>query len=311
MIASRSSLAPGRRTLGPGRYRPCVKLGLYAINYGTCADPESLVRVARYAEAAGVESLWAGEHIVLPSPQPADYAIAPTIPFLDALVALTLVAANTMSITIASGIIELPLHHPVLLAKQLASVDQIARGRLVVGVGVGYLASEFAAMGVPLAERRTRTDEYLDALRALWTMPEPAYHGQHVDFAGVDAYPRPVDRHGPPILIGGNSGLARRRAVTAARGWCAADVDVAWTREARRAIDRDLAELERPASLGPFELTVISPVNRLDRALVEGYAAHGVDRLVVLPGLDVPPERRYLPVPIDDIFRSVDSLAAL
>ena len=130
-----------------------MKFGLYAINYGTCADPDSLVRVAQYAEAAGLDSLWAGEHIVLPSPQPPDYAIAPEIPFLDAIVALALAAANTTSITVATGILELPLHQPVLLAKQLASVDQISRGRLVVGVGVGYLASEFAALGVPLDDR--------------------------------------------------------------------------------------------------------------------------------------------------------------
>ena len=288
-----------------------MKFGLYAINYGTCADPTSLVRVAQYAESAGVESVWAGEHIVLPSPQPADYAIAPDIAFLDALVALTLAAAHTTSITVATGIIELPLHHPVLLAKQLASVDQISNGRLTVGVGVGYLEAEFRAMGVPLDERASRTDEYLDALRALWTMPAPFYQGRHVEFAGVDAHPRPVHPGGPPILIGGNSALARRRAVTNACGWCAADVDVAWTTEARRAIDRDLRELHRPASLGPFELTVISPVNRLDRALVDAYGELGVDRLVVLPGLDVARERRYLPVPIDDIFRSIDALAEL
>jgi probable F420-dependent oxidoreductase len=288
-----------------------MKFGLYAINYGTCADPASLVRVAQHAEAAGVESLWAGEHIVLPSPQPADYPIAPEIPFLDAIVALALVAAHTTSITIATGILELPLHHPVLLAKQLASVDQISNGRLMVGIGVGYLGPEFSAMGVPLSERRTRTDEYIDAMRALWTMPAPEYHGQHVDFAGVDAHPRAVDPNGPPMFIGGNSGLARRRAITNARGWCAADGDVAWTREARAAIDRDLKELERPAWLGPFDFTVISPVNRLDPGLVESYAELGVDRLIVLPGLDVPRERRYLPVPTDDILRSVDALAAL
>ena len=127
-----------------------MRFGLYAINYGTCADPASLVRVAQHAEAGGLDSLWAGEHIVLPSPQPPDYAFAPEIPFLDAVVALALAGATTTSITVGTGILELPLHQPVLLAKQLASVDQIAGGRLVVGVGVGYLAAEFAALGVPL-----------------------------------------------------------------------------------------------------------------------------------------------------------------
>jgi probable F420-dependent oxidoreductase len=288
-----------------------MQLGLYAINYGTCGDPDALVRVAQYAEAAGLDSLWAGEHIVLPSPQPPDYAIAPEIPFLDAVVALTLAAANTTSITVGAGILELPLHQPVLLAKQLASVDQIARGRLVVGVGVGYLALEFAALGVPLDERATRTDEHLEAMRALWTMDAPEFHGRHVDFAAVDAHPRPVQPGGPPILIGGNSALARRRAITTARGWIPADLDLEATRVARRALDRDLDELDRPASLGPFDFTVISPRNRLDAELVEGYRELGVDRLIVLPGLDVATERRYHAVPIEDIFRSIDHLGAL
>jgi probable F420-dependent oxidoreductase len=288
-----------------------MRLGLYAINYGTCADPDALVRVAQYAESAGLDSLWAGEHIVLPSPQPPDYAIAPEIPFLDAVVALTLAAASTTSITVAAGILELPLHQPVLLAKQLASVDQVARGRLMVGVGVGYLAPEFAALGVPLDERASRTDEHLAAMRALWTMDAPQFDGRHVAFDGVDAHPRPVQAGGPPILIGGNSALARRRAITMARGWIPADFDLDATRAARQALDRDLAELERPASLGPFDLTVISPRNRLDAALVEGYRELGVDRLIVLPGLDVPAERRYHSVPIDEIFETVDHLADL
>ena len=288
-----------------------MKFGLYAINYGTCADPGSLVRVAQHAEASGVDSLWAGEHIVLPSPQPPDYAIAPEIPFLDAVVALALAAAHTTSITVATGILELPLHQPVLLAKQLASVDQISGGRLVVGIGVGYLAPEFAALGVALDERATRADEHLEAMRALWTMAAPEYDGQHVQFAGVDAHPRPVQAGGPPIMIGGNSALARRRAITSGRGWIPADLDLDAAREARRRLDRDLGALERPDSLGPFDFTVISPGNRLDRRLVDGYRELGVGRLIVLPGLDVPTERRYHAVPIDDIFRSIDHLAEL
>jgi probable F420-dependent oxidoreductase len=288
-----------------------MRFGLYAINYGTCADPESLIRVAQYAEQSGIESLWAGEHIVLPSPQPADYAIAPEIPFLDALVALTLTAAHTSSIRLGTAIIELPLHQPVLLAKQLASLDVIASGRLTVGVGVGYLPAEFAALGVALDERATRTDEFIDAVRALWTMDAPEYAGRHVEFAGVEANPRPVQPGGPPILIGGNSALARRRAVANARGWIPADLDVEATRLARAALDRDLRELDRPDWLGPFEFTVISPDNRLTTRAVEDYRELGVDRLIVLPGLDVPRDRRYHAVPIDDIMRSVDHLAAL
>jgi probable F420-dependent oxidoreductase len=288
-----------------------MKFGLYAINYGTCGDPEALVQVAQYAEAAGVESLWAGEHIVVPSPQPPDYGIAPEIPFLDAIVALALAAAHTTTITVGTGVIELPLHQPVLLAKQLASVDQISRGRLVVGVGVGYLALEFGAMGVSLDERASRTEEYLQALRALWTTEAPEFHGQHVDFAGIDANPRPVRAGGPPVLIGGNSTISRHRAITSANGWIPYDLDLDQAREARQALDRDLSELDRPAHLGEFDFTIISPDNRLDREQVDGYEELGVDRLICLPGLDVPRDRRYHGTPVDDVFRSIDHLAEL
>jgi alkanesulfonate monooxygenase SsuD/methylene tetrahydromethanopterin reductase-like flavin-dependent oxidoreductase (luciferase family) len=285
-----------------------MKFGLYAINYGTCADPDSLVRVAQHAEAAGLASLWAGEHIVLPSPQPPDYAIAPEIPFLDAVVALALAAANTTAITVATGSLELPLHQPVLLAKQLASVDQIARGRLVVGTGAAT-SPWSRRLGVLFDERHPhrRAPGGDGAL----TMDAPEYHGRHVEFAGVDAHPRPVQAGGPPVMIGGNSALARRRAITSARGWIPADFDLDATREARRALDEDLDRLERPASLGPFDFTVISPKNRLDRELVDGYRELGVDQLIVLPGLDVPTDRRYHAVPIDDIFRTIDHLADL
>jgi probable F420-dependent oxidoreductase len=285
-----------------------MRFGLYAINYGTCADPEALVRVSRYAESAGLDSVWAGEHLALPHPQ-GDYVIAPEIPFLDALIALTLAAAETSTLRVGTAILELPLHNPVLLAKQLASIDQIARGRLSVGVGVGYLPIEFHALGVPLDERATRTDEFIAAMRELWLSEAPEYHGRHVDFAGIDAHPRPVQAGGPPIYIGGNSVLARRRAVTSARGWLPADLDVEQLRAACIDLDRQLADLDRPSELGEFDLTVISPDNKPDRAMIEGYRACGVHRVIVLPGLDVPRERRYHDVPIVDIMRSIDHLA--
>jgi probable F420-dependent oxidoreductase len=293
------------------RYVSAMKFGLYAINYGTCGDPESLVRVAQYAESAGLDSLWAGEHIVVPSPQPPDYGVAPEIPFLDAIVALALAAAHTTRITVATGVIELPLHQPVLLAKQLASVDQISRGRLIVGIGVGYLALEFAALGVSLDERASRTEEYLQALRALWTTDAPDFHGEHVDFAGVDANPRPVQSGGPPILIGGNSAIARRRAITSANGWIPYDLDLDAAREARRDLDRDRQDYERPEWLGAFDFTIISPNHRLDPQHVEVYRELGVDRLICLPGLDVPRDRRYHGTSVDDIFRSIDHMAEL
>jgi probable F420-dependent oxidoreductase len=286
-----------------------MKFGLYAINYGTCADPDSLVRVTQHAEAGGLDAVWAGEHIVLPKPQ-GDYAIAPEIPFLDALIALTLAASRSTTIRVGTAIIELPLHQPVLLAKQLASIDVISNGRLTVGIGVGYLQREFDALGVPLDGRGDRTDEYLAAMRSLWNDEAPEYHGDYVEFAQVDSHPRPVQAGGPPIMIGGNSALARRRAVASARGWFPADLDVEAARAARAALDRELAGSERPAELGAFDFSVITPHNRLDARIVDGYREAGVDHLAMLPGLDVPRPNRYESQPIDAILRTIDHLAS-
>ena len=129
-----------------------VKIGLFAVNYGTCTDPELAVRVARHAEAAGFESVWTGEHIVLPDPAPPGFAL----PLLDTIVALTLVAAHTSTIKVGSGIIVLRLRNPAILAKELASVDVVSKGRLIAGFGAGYVRAEFAATGVPMEDRGAR-----------------------------------------------------------------------------------------------------------------------------------------------------------
>ncbi|MEQ1874491.1 MAG: TIGR03619 family F420-dependent LLM class oxidoreductase [Ilumatobacteraceae bacterium] len=287
-----------------------MKFGLFAMNYGTCADPEAAIRVAQYAEAAGFESLWTGEHIVLPSPLIDGFSMRPTLPFLDTIVALTLIAANTTTIKVASGIIELPLHHPVLLAKQLASIDQISRGRLMVGIGAGYLEPEFSAMGVELSERGGRMDEHLDAMRALWSMPDPEFHGRHVAFSGVDAYPRTVSPSGPPIIVGGIKKPARRRAIEKANGWYLFATDQDLAREAVNTIRAETEQYQRPAALGKLELTM-TPVGPFTEAVVESYRELGVERLVVLPRPDAPRDQRHEPVPIDEILRAIDAVAEI
>src|SRR5262245_20653215 len=196
-----------------------MKMGLFAINYGTCADPEVAVRVARHAEAAGFESVWTGEHIVLPDPQPRGFTMPPTLPFLDTVVALTLVATHTSTIRVATGIIVVPVRNPAVLAKELAGVAVDLGGRLSAGFGAGYIPAEFAASGVPMADRGARMDEYLRVMTALWAMQSPQYQGRYVSIEGVDAQPRPVQRPGPPIVVGGEAPVALRRAVMMANGW--------------------------------------------------------------------------------------------
>jgi probable F420-dependent oxidoreductase len=286
-----------------------VKIGLYSMNFGTCADPDVAVAVAQHAEAAGFESVWVGEHVALPRHPPEWFTMPCTLPFLDAITGLTLLAAHTSSVKIGSGILELPLHNPVRLAKQLASIDRISHGRLIVGVGAGYLEPEFKAMGVDLSDRAECMDEFIAAMRALWTMTEPEYHGRHVDFGDVDAYPRPVAASGPPILVGGLSGLARRRAIRSANGWFAYNTTVEWTRDILDVIAAEMKEIQRPAELGPLELTII-PAGPFDRATADQYAELGVDRVVVLPRVDAPTDTPHVPVPFDEIRHTIDTVAA-
>jgi probable F420-dependent oxidoreductase len=285
-----------------------VKFGLFAINYGTCADPEIAVRVAQHAETVGFESVWTGEHLVLPDPQPERFALPPTLPLLDTVVALSVVAANTSTITLASGIILLPLRNPVVLAKELASLDVVSGGRLVVGVGAGYVAAEFDAVGVSMADRGRRMDDYIDAMRALWSMDHPHHDGPFVSFTGLNTHPRPAQQPGPPIVIGGESPSALRRAITRGNGWYGFNVDPPLARHCIDALAKLASEHERPPELGPLELT-ITPVGTLDHPTVEHYQQLGIHRLVLLPQPDADREHRHAPVPADRIIRNIDTIA--
>src|SRR5918992_2413986 len=186
-------------------------IGLFAINSHACAEPENAARIATLAERLGYDSLWAGEHVVVPSPRVAPSPMEPDEPILDPLVLLAHLAAHTSRVRLGTGVIVLPQRNPLVLAKQLASLDVVSGGRLVVGIGAGYLEPELSAIGVPMAARGSRTDEYLAAMRALWTSDAPSFSGTHVRFAGVDAHPRPV-QHPLPVVIGGRSAAAHRRA---------------------------------------------------------------------------------------------------
>jgi len=260
-----------------------VKIGLYGINVGPCAQPAAAAKVARAAEAAGLESLWTAEHVVLPDPQAPPSPVPPTTPLLDPAVALAFLAAHTERVRLATGIIILPQRNPVVLAKELASVDVLSGGRLIAGFGVGYLEPEFAAIGAPFAGRAERMDECLDVLRALWTQQHPRHDGASFRFAGVDAYPRPVQKPHPPIVIGANTPPAFRRAVARANGWYGFAMDLAATARCLAGLGEAARRVERPASLGRLELTVTPPPGLPDADTVARYAELGVERLVLLP----------------------------
>jgi probable F420-dependent oxidoreductase len=255
-----------------------LKLALYGLHRGSSVAPDTLARRARAAEAAGVESLWVGDHIALPVSRDDP----PDQPRLEALVALTYLAAVTARVRLVAGVIVLPQRQPVLLAKQLASIDALSRGRLAVGIGVGHLEPELRAFGVTLAERAARTDEYLAALRALWDEPVPAFEGRFASFTGVMQRPRPVQRPHPPIVVGGWTPPALRRAVRDGNGWYGWQMDLEQTAQTLGALREAARRHQRPAALGELEIT-ITPPGPVDVDTCRRYRDLGVHRLALLP----------------------------
>jgi probable F420-dependent oxidoreductase len=258
-----------------------VKLGLFSINMGSRSRPEGLVDAATSAEEAGLESLWAGEHVVLPDPQVPPSPMAPQDPALDPLIGLTFAAARTSTIRLATGIVILPQRNPVVLAKEIASLDVLSGGRFTFGVGVGYLEPEFRAIGANFEDRGPVTDEFLDAMARLWYDERPEHHGRFADFAGVDAHPRPVQTP-IPVVIGGHTPAAYRRAVQRGHGWYGFAMTPDGAADSIKGLGAAAEQVDRPAQLGRLELTV-TPRGRLTAETAAAFAELGVDRLVIIP----------------------------
>jgi probable F420-dependent oxidoreductase len=256
-----------------------VKLGLFGINFGPCADPAVAARVAQAAEAAGYESVWTGEHVVLPDPQAPPSPAPPQTPMLDPAASLAFLAGQTRRVRLATGIIILPQRNPLVLAKELASVDVVSGGRLIAGLAAGYLEAEFKALGVSFERKGARADEAIEVLRTLWTQPKPSFRGEFWSFSGIQAHPLPVQKPHPPIVVGGHSPGAFRRAVRQGNGWYGFALDLERTRACVDGLEKARAEVQRPASLGKLEIG-LTPAVALDRDTVRRYEDLGVERLV-------------------------------
>jgi probable F420-dependent oxidoreductase len=256
-----------------------MKIGLFGINFGVAGDVDAMISIAKAAESAGLESVWTGEHVVLPDPRVAPSPSDPQTPLLDPAVALSHTAAHTDRIRLGTGIIILPQRNPLVLAKELASVDVVSKGRLIFGLGAGYLEPEFRALGAPFEDRGAVTDEAIEAIKALWTMEKPAYKGRFFSFSGIDAQPRPVQKPHPPIVVGGMSRLALLRAARYGNGWYGFLTDIDATAERIGWLQVFIANGMRPSELGEVEISV-TPAKRLTRELVDKYEAIGVHRLI-------------------------------
>ncbi|HSB40493.1 MAG TPA: LLM class F420-dependent oxidoreductase [Methylomirabilota bacterium] len=195
-----------------------MHFGLHFANL-TFPDPGAAHRVARAAEAAGFESLITVEHVVWPTRYASRYPYAPdgrlpggpgtALP--DPLIWMAHVAAATTRLRLITGVLVVPQRNPLVLAKQVATLDHLSGGRVSLGIGVGWLREEFEALGVPFERRGARTDEHVAAMRALWASDDASFRGAFVRFEGMSSNPKPV--HGAvPILVGGHSEQAARRA---------------------------------------------------------------------------------------------------
>ncbi|MGY9054910.1 MAG: LLM class F420-dependent oxidoreductase [Alphaproteobacteria bacterium] len=270
-----------------------MKFGLRYCNTGRYVEPAAAIELVQAGEAAGFESAWTVEHTVIPDGYQSEYPYAaggkiPGRPedmgMPDPLIWMTYVAAATSKINLATGILILPQHSPVVCAKQIATLDYMCGGRILLGIGVGWLKEEFDVIGANFAERGPRCDDYVGAMRALWEMDRPTFDGQFIKFDG--AYCRPKPANGTvPIIIGGHSKASARRAGRIGNGFFPArgapDELFAIARQTAIEHGRDPDEIEFTASL-PEDLDDIPRLAALGvkRILVPVTGAAGLAKVI-------------------------------
>lgn len=270
---------------------------------------DALVEVARQAEEVGLASLWFPEHVVFvkdaASRYPYDEGGQPPVGrrpgVYDPLIAIAVAGTVTTRLRLGTGILVLPQREPVTCAQQLVAVDHATQGRFDLGIGVGWLREEFEALGVPWARRGARTDEYVEVLRKLWTDDVVEHAGEFASFAGVQAWPKPVQQPGPPVWVGGNTDPAVERAGRLGDGWFGWKLGPAEVAERLGAVRRAAEAAGRdPAAVGAkVGLPWAGDLEEL-RPYAEELATLGVGELLVAPA-----------APGRDVRDRLDELAAL
>ncbi|MEJ2532299.1 MAG: LLM class F420-dependent oxidoreductase [Halioglobus sp.] len=211
-----------------------MKIALIPINIGV-RSLEQMVGLAQLAESLGFESVWTFEHVMVPVEYESRYpyssngkmGIGPEGVFMDPLIALSAVAAQTQTIRLGTGVNILSQANPLLLAKQAATLDVLSNGRFMLGAGIGWLKEEFDAMGVPFERRGARYDDYVVAMRKVWSGEVVEHHSDFIHWSGFKSYPLPVQEGGVPIIVGGSKGKAFERIARYGDGWFAPTNDAA------------------------------------------------------------------------------------
>jgi probable F420-dependent oxidoreductase len=297
-----------------------VKWGLLSAMSGPFVEPDMAQVEVTAAEEAGFESVWSGEHIVMPLSYESAYPFSDDgkyrslgasdraktgddTAWAELLTWSAFAAALTTTLRFGTGVIVLPTRDPLLLAKQAATVDRLSRGRLMLGVGVGWLREEFDAMDVPWDDRGTRTEEHIGAMRALWNERESSYHGRHVDFGPVYMYPKPVQPGGVPIHVGGHSAIAARRAGHLGDGFFPSIYPNSRVRELLPSLIDEMRRSARDAGRDPTEIEITSGGARTVEA-TKWYHDLGVQRLLVKARATEPAKLR------DELLRFGDDVIA-
>ena len=290
---------------------------------GGLASLETLARLARAAEDAGLESVWVPHHDAIPARRKSVYpyqqskterAFTPGVQWLDPLVTLGAIAAITERIRLGTAVLILSQRNPIVTATEVASLDQLSGGRIELGIGVGWMAEEFAALGVSFAERGAAADEYIEAMRVLWRSAEPcSYEGAHVSFKDIVTTCRPVDGS-VPIWVGGHTNPALRRSAKLGDGWHGFEASIEDVRRYRERLEkhcadagRDIATLRMAVHRNiepPFEAQNFLPERPFIKAAdavdtLRQYEELGVD-LVVL-------DLHYMP---DEVVRVLEWVGA-
>jgi probable F420-dependent oxidoreductase len=241
--------------------------------------------MAKKAEDLGFESIWYAEHPAVPvhsaSPFPATGGEIPWTysHFTDPYIALARASGVTRTLKLGTGITLVPERNPLVLAKEIASLDRFSGGRFLFGVGTGWLREETELMGGDFEHRWTQTREAIEVMKALWTHDEAEYHGRYFDFPPVRSFPKPAQKPHPPIIIGGHAKNVLRRVVAHADGWLPNRITPAEVEKSRGQLDAMAKEVGRnPRSIS------ISVYGQLpDRRVVQSFLHAGADRVVVRP----------------------------
>jgi probable F420-dependent oxidoreductase len=264
-----------------------MRIGVFSIGINNMARPEMIATMASEAERLDFSTVWAPEHLLFlekfsskyPYARGKDLPVPTDMALLNPFLALTYAAARTSRIRLATGICLVPEYNPLLLAKMCASLDYLSGGRFALGIGIGWLREEFTALGIPWERRAARTREYIEAMRCLWGNKND-FSGEFVSFQGALSYPKPVLGAKMPVLVGGQSDAALKRAADYGDGWCGFNLTPDETATAIKRIRELRAANGRSAE--PFEFSV-SPVDTATPADLKRYREAGIDELYLTP----------------------------